>query len=122
MKVYKAKEEVDIDEIFQDKSSKGLERNFLIVYKNRIYKSIDDLKKIKYDQSKIKLIAFNNIIGIHNKSKSKEILNKFDKCHKYRKNTNKYNIYLRCSFNVFSQISYKIDKKTMKFKFSVKIL
>ena len=115
MKVYKAKEEVDIDEIFQDKSSKELERKFLIVYKNRIYKSFDDLKKIKHDQPKIKLkiklITFNNIIDIHNKSKSEEILNKFDKCHKYRKNTNKYNIYLRCSFNVFSQISYKIDKK-----------
>ena len=116
MKVYKAKkkEEVDINEIFQDKFSKELERKFLIVYKNRIYKSIDDLKKIKYDQSKIKLIAFNNIIGIHNRSKSKEILNKFDRCYKYKKNTNKYNTYLRCSFNAISQISYKINKEDVE--------
>ena len=114
MKVYKAKEGVDINEIFQDKFSKELERKFLIVYKNRIYKSFDDLKKIKYDQSKIKLIAFNKIIGIHNRSKSKEILNKFDRCYKYKKNTNKYNTYLRCSFNAMYQISYKINKKDVE--------
>ena len=68
MKVYKAKEEVDIDEIFQDKSSKELERKFLIVYKNRIYKSFDDLKKIKHDQPKIKL----KMNGVDIKDEEKE--------------------------------------------------
>ena len=118
MKVYKAKEGVDINEIFQDKFSKELERKFLIVYKNRICKTFDHIKKIKFEQSKIKLIAFDNIIGIHNKSKSSEILNKFDKCYKYKKNTKKNtkkcNIYLRCSFNAMYQISYKINKKDVE--------
>ena len=119
MKIFKIKDKVKINEIFSDKLfyKNGHSDIFRIIYKNKIYLSHKDksISKNEIDFSKVKLISFSNIIGINNKTKKEEILNKLDESHKYKNNTNKYNIYLRCSLNLFREISYNIFRLFKKY-------
>ena len=108
MKIFKLKDKEDIKEIFKGEYFKKNKNKFKIVYNNKIYSSYNDIQipENEINHSKIKLISLYNY-------KNDGIFDKFKENYNYKRNNNKYNIYLKSSLHGFSQIAYIInnDKK-----------
>ena len=87
---------------------------YRIIYKNKIYPLNSELEfkkdEIEDLKIKIKLICYNNLSYIHDKTKNEKSLYKFKKTNKFKKYINRYiySQHLKISANEISEMVYKI--------------
>ena len=116
--VYLIKDNINIIQLFNKDFVDKNKSKFRIVLKNKIYPLQSELiiKDINIKQIKIKIISLYDTLGIEDRSPNYLIMDKFCESKKYKKNNNKYNIYLKCSLHEMSKITYKINRNKNNIK------